>query len=529
MVAILMAVAIVAVNQCGPGAACAPRKRIALVLHGRIGIWRTRSSHIDDANVVWLANAPHLWKKAPKTMAGIDLNASLHTTLIGFAAFGRGSLWQHVVAPNRAAGIEIGIFLHSWHAEIATALDAMYRPQASRHELVNRKLNSVQSQHLSMKTALGLMSDHEMASGRKYDLVMVTRFDILYFRPLLFSELGAGSLWLPHWCHRYPLDATSGMLVRAACGNWPGHGEGYMVHPATVAGIDPRMKNKVSRDADYDFAYLDWWFIATPAIAVTFGQIYDEYKEYKAGLERVAAKLAPWSHFFWGWHINRKLRMRRSVQYFLYEGVDFRLARHWHFGAHCMHWLGGGNRAPTGSGGGTAGPVATAAAAAAAAATAADSMATAAANLAAASSATGSTSGELDASAESAAQVATAAAAAAAAAASAVPGSALAALNGVGVDLSIYYRRRPKRRRSANETRQPAQLARQCPFDARVRLYCPWHSPVCPASMGETVLDAESAAQAAVRASSKLPTWSLYGQESHDARLVDPAALATAT
>ena len=27
--------------------------RVAIVLHGRIGLWKTRSSHIDNARVVW--------------------------------------------------------------------------------------------------------------------------------------------------------------------------------------------------------------------------------------------------------------------------------------------------------------------------------------------------------------------------------------------------------------------------------------------------------------------------------------------
>ena len=55
------------------------------------------------------------------------------------------------------------------------------------------------------------------------------------------------------------------------------------------------------------------------------------------------------------------------------------------------------------------------------------------------------------------------------------------------------------------------QLARQCPLDTRVRLYCPWLSPVCPPSMRAPVLDAEAAARVAIAATSKLPPWSLFG------------------
>lgn len=336
-------------------------QRVALVLHGRIGLWRTRSSHIDDPKVVWLANAPQLWRQAPKSMDAIDI--SPHSTLAGFAAFGRGSLWQHVVEPNRAAGIQVHCFLHSWHKEIGKQLDAMYEPILSQHDEVRRRLNNVQSQHLSMKIALDLAVRHEAArlkpKGKRYDLMMIwcerdtpafsrttahtrhthyisarscaakprmhtplhthtcilsvrSRYDILFFRTLHFAPLAGGPLWLPHWCHRYPLTAESGMLIRSACGNWPGHGEGYLVHPATATGVYPPLKNKLPREADFDYAYLDWWFVATPAVARTFGQIHDEYEGYKAALEQIGP-FPMWSHFFWGHHINKRLRLRQQV------------------------------------------------------------------------------------------------------------------------------------------------------------------------------------------------------------------------
>ena len=164
--------------------AAIPVRRVALCLHGRIGIWRVRASHIDDAEVVWKANAPHRWREAPKHMDRIDV--AEHTALVGFATFGHSSLYRHVVAPNRAAGIDIDVFLHSWHAEIGMALDAMYRPVASKHELVKHNLHPVRSQHLSMRTVLAFVA----ASGRHYDMTMMLRYDLLFFRPFLLARLG---------------------------------------------------------------------------------------------------------------------------------------------------------------------------------------------------------------------------------------------------------------------------------------------------------------------------------------------------
>ena len=445
-----------------------------------------------------MANAPQLWKQAPKSMEQIDLTP--HSTLAGFAAFGRASLWRHIVEPNKAAGILMDFFLHSWHSEIGSQLDAMYQPVASLHEGLRKELNSVKSQHLSLKKSLGLAISYAAKQSKNttdyapssssasprvasslgeglafkssafstadvaaatayYDHFLVMRYDILFFTPLHLGPLDLRvPLWLPHWCHRYPLTAESGMLVRAACGNWPGHGEGYLVHPATTVGVYPPMrKQPITREADYDYSYLDWWFIARPSVAATFADIYDSFEQYHAALQKVA-RFPTWSHFFWGYHINRRLRLRQSLRYILYEGVDFRLARHWHLGTHCMHFMGG---ALDGSGG----------------------------------SADGS------------------------------PG--LDAVAGAGVETSIYYRRTSAIRgapRGRGElpngtVSTGAQLARQCPLDRRVRIYCPWLSPVCPASLREAVLEAEVAARTAIRASTRLPPWTLFG----DARELETA------
>lgn len=480
-------------------------RRVALLLHGRLGIWKVKASHIDDPEVIWKANAPERWREAPKSMSKIDIQP--HSTITGFAAFGRASLWRHVIEPNQRAGVAVDCFLHSWHPEIGKQLDALYMPIGSLHEPLERRLNAVQSQHLSMKRAIMLADSHGAkmamngadgsAAGRAdpslyYDLYMVVRYDVLFFRTLLFAPLGAAPLWLPHWCHRYPLTAESGMLVRSACGNWPGRGEGYLVHPATVTGIHPPLgkpESSLTREANFDYAYLDWWFVATPRVARTFGHIYDHYNAYNAALQRVA-KFPAWTHFFWGHHINKKLRMRHTLRYILYEGVDFRLARHWHLGTHCVHHLG--------SGAGDDGEL----------------LVESRRHLA-----EGHPPNPADVEAAARSLMV-----------SSAPGGTLNALAGVGIDVSVFYRRvgqtggkrsHNNHHKAANASlaawaRQaaangPAQLARQCPVDGRVRLYCPWTSPVCPPSLRASILDIEAAAKVALDATTRMPAWSLHG------------------
>ena len=65
----------------------------------------------------------------------------------------------------------------------------------------------------------------------------------------------------------------------------------------------------------------------------------------------------------------------------------------------------------------------------------------------------------------------------------------------------------------ANSTgqQQSSHQTRQCPLDGCVRLYCPWHSPVCPLRTRARVLEIEDAARTALEASTHVPAWTLFG------------------
>ena len=133
--------------------------------------------------------------------------------------------------------------------------------------------------------------------------------------------------------------------------------------------------------------------------------------------------------------------MRTKVRYTLYEGIDFRLARHWAYGTHCSHWLGGPD------------------------------------------------------------------------------GAAARALETAGVNFDAFLRRRADRsadaavygRASADDGNRSDEYTRHCPYDPRVRIYCPWYSPACPAQTRRRVLAVEAAAHLALNSSSRMPPWTLFG------------------
>lgn len=171
---------------------------VALVLHGKIGLWTLRSSDVPAGALRSMrypnplqANAMVAPPKTPVRASNISLwqlERWPHSLRIGFARFASRSILRHVVDPNRARGVRVDVFLHSWHPEIGRDLDAMYAPAASQHDPVQR-LNRVASQHLSMKRGLALASMHP----HPHDLVMVARYDLLFFSDLLFGAPPFGS------------------------------------------------------------------------------------------------------------------------------------------------------------------------------------------------------------------------------------------------------------------------------------------------------------------------------------------------
>ena len=173
---------------------------VALVLHGKIGLWTLRSSDVPAGDLrstryscgrsvckpnPLQANAMVAPPKTPVRASNVSLwqlERWPHSLRIGFARFASRSILRHVVEPNRARGVRIDVFLHSWHPENGRDLDALYAPAASQHEPV-QPIHKVASQHLSMKRGLALAAAHP----QPHDLVMVARYDLLFFSELPFG------------------------------------------------------------------------------------------------------------------------------------------------------------------------------------------------------------------------------------------------------------------------------------------------------------------------------------------------------
>ena len=197
------------------------RLRAALVLHGKMG-------SIDRGQG---------WTRAVDGAA-----PTIDVGVIAYAGFVR-----HLFEPNRAS-YSIDVFGHSWSPEVGPSLDALFQPTGSLHQReevarnralcreigeklrqltaalgtvavymhfgsVGRGANSCErtaSHLLGMQRAIQLKSRAERAGNYAYDVVMVSRWDVLWARPFLFSrvDVSSGAFALPTCARMHSHAAT---------------------------------------------------------------------------------------------------------------------------------------------------------------------------------------------------------------------------------------------------------------------------------------------------------------------------------
>ena len=301
-------------------------RSVALALHGRLASWQP----------TWVPEKFHVRQARGGAARTSSWDIEPHSTLRGFARFVHSTIWERIVLANRRAGLDVEIYLHSWNPEIGQLLDDLYQPKRSRHEPTRPGLHKVPSQHLSMKSAL------QLSEGEAHELVLVMRHDVIWYEDFLLANLSSAPLWLPHWCLTPELTPEMGNLLRPACAaQQRGYmGESYLANQAPKASSPSLHMTHFKRApmrhsaADLHYTVLDWWFAATPAVARTFGAIYDKWDAYKRGVLNIGP-FTLWTHFFWAFHIRHVLRAAEATRFTRFVGVDFQLARLWRKGSTC--------------------------------------------------------------------------------------------------------------------------------------------------------------------------------------------------
>ena len=191
------------------------------------------------------------------------------------------SLLQHIIQPNQRRGISVDVFGHSWSPEVAGLLDALYQPARSQHEPVRHDLSCPRddflpkechrtvSHLLGIKLAMLLKIRHERESrgGATYDSVFMSRWDVLWSRPMALPGLPgwaarhARTVWLPHHCVARLGGLHGNTPMKAAiCG---GGGKGWR---GPQAAHECRPDTRACRGDDMTLAaretyLLDWWVV----------------------------------------------------------------------------------------------------------------------------------------------------------------------------------------------------------------------------------------------------------------------------
>jgi hypothetical protein len=162
---------------------------------------------------------------------------------VSSAALCAASFERYVVAPNRAHFHTVDVIAHSWSPEVGAALDILYAPRRSVHEPgIPRDrtfrcpnvsfswgyCHRTASHLLGIARAMRLKRLEEVARGRRYDAVLLSRWDVLWAQPLLsvrrlpgWQPLPAqrrGNVWLPRICTPVAAGNVGGGFRSAVCG-----------------------------------------------------------------------------------------------------------------------------------------------------------------------------------------------------------------------------------------------------------------------------------------------------------------------
>ena len=381
---------------------------LSLVLHGRIGSWLVSATELPGAQ---RNMSSYRDRREAKAAAKYELTSRL-SALRAFAGFTHNSLWEHVVMANRRAGAEVRIVIHSWSPEAGDVLDALYQPAASRHE-PPPEIDKVASQHTSMARAFALL---DQIRAKSDDLVMVARLDLLLYRDVPLAELararassvasatathgrassfgspamqktavGPGDvLYLPHTCvpsrMRLPPERWSveSRVLRRTCsggsGTERGTPTGRRMLPAQLTRYQPGAIHSLDAQSDFTLFVLDYFFIATPAVARSFAALASSeplwWRETPAqwppqGLADLSRRIRrrfrgrsfpQWAHLYWAEHtVNTLASSGVQLRFLLVHEVDFSLARFWRFGRDCVTPVrrrGGGGGGSVGDSGG---------------------------------------------------------------------------------------------------------------------------------------------------------------------------------
>ena len=325
-----------------------PPQRLAIVLHGRFGGMQSLRVGVK-----------------PQPTRSLDGA----TASVSSAAMCAASLQRHVIEPNRHR-FAVDVFGHSWSPEISAALDVLFEPKRSAHEaaipikgfrcpdagFALLYCYRTVSHLLGISRAMRLKQVEEASLRRPYTAVLLSRWDVLWQKPILDLHSLVGwhpheperrrrTVWLPRICAPLSFDARP-IEERAGASFDERAGAAFRV-AFCGGGASPWQASQAARECSRaaracqpdmtaearELYVMDWWLLfGRSPDADEFAQgLSSRFAEHAAKvLTRLAARkrgAVAMGHAWFGaqllWTMNTTLRHVGNI------GVDFHLGRAW--------------------------------------------------------------------------------------------------------------------------------------------------------------------------------------------------------
>lgn len=293
------------------------------------------------------------------------------------------SFRTHVIEANPDFALDV--FCHSWNPSLGLLIDSLYHPVWSSHE-PRHSNHSVVSYALSLHRALLARSLFSTRRWLSHDLVAALRYDLHWYRPLVWRRLPRAQLWLFGQCCQFdpaavPVPFATG-ADRAAASN---HRGGLVSLPEHLAYADRAASlqtntlvtppsgphaplcppssptgsggsssasvlvsncplswylraggqhSALAEETEHGYAVNDWGFIAPPQTASTFSELSLNYAAYESAISEIGIRVS-WMHFFFATHIVHAIRASAGVRVAALAHIDVTLTRRVHFSRVC--------------------------------------------------------------------------------------------------------------------------------------------------------------------------------------------------
>ena len=112
---------------------------------------------------------------------------------------------------------EVDVFLHSWSVDVEDVVCDLYKPKGKKfeeqimfHDINKGKHRNTNGSHLfysrwySINEAMKLKKEYEKENDFEYDMVMISRFDLLWFTDIDFENYDSKYFWISNWNHNGP-------------------------------------------------------------------------------------------------------------------------------------------------------------------------------------------------------------------------------------------------------------------------------------------------------------------------------------